>query len=153
MNIFLSNACKITVGIMLAINLTIVFLGVAFRYIINQPLGWVYEIAVFLMMWSAFLGSVSLVRDKGHVALGFLVNYLPTFLQKTVKLVMGVAVIIFLCIVINSSYEMISGLLKAKSAYLRIPMIWVYISVPLGMFLIILQQIEIILSDTFNLNT
>lgn len=136
---------------MLAINLTIVFLGVAFRYIINQPLGWVYEIAVFLMMWSAFLGSVSLVRDKGHVALDFIVNYLPTVLQKTVKLVLGVSVIIFLCVVINSSYEMITGLLKARSAYLRIPMIWVYISVPIGMFLIILQQIEIILADVLNL--
>lgn len=136
---------------MLAINLTIVFLGVAFRYVLNQPLGWVYEIAVYLMMWSAFLGSVCLVREKAHVALDFLVDYLPTTLQKTIKFVLGISIIIFLCVVVNSSYDMISGLLKSRSAYLRIPMIWVYSSVPLGMTLIILQQIEIILTDVFNI--
>lgn len=132
---------------MLAVNLSLVFLGVAFRYLLNQPLGWVYEIAVFLMMWSAFLGSVSLVRERGHVALDFLVCRLPFSLQQVVKIILGISMIVFLTIIINSSYEMITGLIKARSAYLRIPMIWVYISVPLGMFLIILQQIEVIVND------
>jgi len=146
-NKFLSMVSQTAIGIMLVINLSIVFAGVVFRYVLNQPLGWVYEVAVFLMMWSAFVGSAALTRQKGHVALEFLVTKLPPRLESWIKVFIGLMMILFLCIIINFSLEMIAGLLKSRSPYLRLPMIWVYSSVPVGMGMILLQQIEMTINN------
>lgn len=142
-NRFLSIAAKATIGTMLAFNLSIVFAGVVFRYVLDRPLGWVYEVAIFLMMWSAFLGSAALTAEKGHVALEFLVLKFPPRLRNGVQLIIGLMILGFLGIIMNASFEMIAGLKLAKSAYLRLPMVWVYASVPVGMGMVMLQQVEL----------
>jgi len=149
-NRVLNKVSRATVGIMLAINLSIVFAGVVFRYLLNQPIGWVYEVAVFLMMWSAFVGSAAVSRDKGHVALEFLVDKLPTRIRSWIKVFVGLIVILFLGIIIYYSIDMIAGLLKTRSPYLRLPMIWVYSSVPVGMGMVLLQQLELTINDFVN---
>lgn len=142
LNEFLARTAKFAVGLMLAVNLTIVFAGVICRYVFGQPLGWVYEVAIFLMMWSAFVGSAALCRDKGHVCLDFLVLKLPVRFRQAILAAMDLAVIVFLVIVIQYSLEMINGLMASRSPYIRLPMVWVYSSVPVGMGLLLLQQVE-----------
>jgi TRAP-type C4-dicarboxylate transport system permease small subunit len=58
---------------------------------------------------------------------------------------------IFLVVTIQSSITMIQGLISQKSAYLRIPMYWVYCSVPVGMGLILFQQIELFIKNCIGL--
>ncbi len=145
-NRFLEVAAKAGVAVMLAVNLCIVFAGVVFRYIFNAPLGWVYEIAIFLMMWSAFVGSAALASKKQHVALTFLVLRFPPGLQRWVNALMEAAVLVFLVIIIVAAGLMIHELSASRSAYLRIPMIWVYSSVPVGMGMVFLQVLESLLS-------
>ena len=142
LNYFLAQTAKVVVSIMLAVNLTIVFAGVIFRYVFGQPLGWVYEVAIFLMMWSAFVGSAALSRENAHVSLDFIVLKFPVRVREGILAVMEVAVIVFLAVIIQSSLTMIQGLMVSKSAYIRLPMVWVYSSVPVGMGMVLLQQIE-----------
>lgn len=141
-NQFLAQVARISVAIMLAFNLTIVFAGVIFRYVFGQPLGWVYEVAIFLMMWSAFVGSAALSRDKAHVSLDFIILRFPVRIRGGIRAVLEMAVIVLLVVIIQSSWTMIQGLMASKSAYLRLPMVWVYSSVPVGMGMVLLQQVE-----------
>ena len=141
-NQFLAQVARISVAIMLAVNLTIVFAGVIFRYVFGQPLGWVYEVAIFLMMWSAFVGSAALSRDRAHVSLEFIILKFPVRIREGIRAVLEIAVIVLLVVIIQSSLTMIQGLMASKSAYLRLPMVWVYSSVPVGMGMVLLQQVE-----------
>ncbi len=153
LNRFLARLSRFCVAAMLAVNLTIVFAGVIFRYVFNQPLGWVYEIAIFLMMWSAFVGSAALSRENAHVSLDFLILKFPKRLRLLITILLEVAVIVFLVIVIQYSLIMIQGLLSSRSSYLRLPMYWVYSSVPVGMGLMLLQQIEQLINSCIDLFT
>lgn len=146
-NAFLAGVARISVAIMLVVNLSIVFAGVIFRYVFGQPLGWVYEVAIFLMMWSAFVGSAALSRDKAHVSLDFIILKFPVRVREGIRAVLEIAVIVLLVVIIQSSLTMIQGLMASKSAYLRLPMVWVYSSVPVGMGMVLLQQIEHLISQ------
>jgi TRAP-type C4-dicarboxylate transport system permease small subunit len=144
-NVALDIAAKTAVALMLAVNLSIVFAGVVFRYLLGNPLGWVYEVAVFLMMWSAFVGSASLVRSREHVALNFLVLRIAPAYRRWVQVAMELLVLAFLAVIIGTAVSMIRELSASRSAYLRIPMFWVYSSVPVGMGMVFLQLLESIL--------
>lgn len=153
LNCFLARLARFSVAVMLAVNLTIVFVGVVFRYVFNQPLGWVYEVSIFLMMWSAFVGSAALSRENAHVSLDFLILKVPKGLRHLIQLLIELAVIVFLIIIIKYSVIMIQGLLESKSSYLRLPMYWVYSSVPVGMGMVLLQQIEQLINTCIYLFT
>lgn len=142
LNLFLAKLAKTCVAAMLAVNLAIVFAGVVFRYLFNQPLGWVYEVAIFLMMWSAFVGSAVLSHDNAHVSLDFLISKFSGRLRYLITLAMEIAAIILIVTIIHYSVTMMLGLLSSRSSYLRLPMYWVYSSVPVGMGMVLLQQIE-----------
>lgn len=146
-NHFLAEVARVSVAVMLVVNLTIVFAGVIFRYVFGQPLGWVYEVAIFLMMWSAFVGSAALSKDKAHVSLDFIILKFPARIREGIRAVLEVAVIVLLAVIIQSSLTMIQGLMASKSAYLRLPMVWVYSSVPVGMGMVLLQQLEQFISQ------
>jgi TRAP-type C4-dicarboxylate transport system permease small subunit len=102
----------------------------------------VYEIAIFLMMWSAFVGSAALSKDKAHVSLDFIILKFPTRIRAGIRIILDIAVMVLLVVIIQSSLTMIQGLMASRSAYLRLPMVWVYSSVPVGMGMVLLQQIQ-----------
>ncbi len=132
---------------MLAVNLIIVFAGVIFRYVLGQPLGWVYEVAIFLMMWSAFVGSAALSRDNDHVSLDVIILKFPPRIRGGIRAVLEISIILLLLVILQSSFTMIQGLMVSKSPYLRLPMVWVYSSVPVGMGMVLLQQLEHFISQ------
>ncbi|MCF8126288.1 MAG: TRAP transporter small permease [Desulfotignum sp.] len=146
-----AKGAKFFVAVMLTVNLSIVFAGVVFRYVFGQPLGWVYEVSIFLMMWSAFVGSAVLTREKSHVSLDFLVLKFPVRMQYLTRIVMEILIMVFLVVTIQASLTMIQGLVALKSAYLRIPMYWVYSSVPVGMGMILFQQMELFINNCIGL--
>jgi tripartite ATP-independent transporter DctM subunit len=72
-------------GIVLAIDVLIVFMSVVFRYFLHHPLDWVEEVASALMTIMIFAGSAASLERKSHVGLVavikvlFPVGWLPVF--------------------------------------------------------------------------
>ncbi len=64
---------------------TIVALQFFTRYVLNDSLGWTEEIARYLLILLAFVGSVSCVRKGKHIYLEFFYRYLPESLIKPVS--------------------------------------------------------------------
>jgi len=137
--------------IFLLANVTFVFMEVIFRYVFNSPLGWTYEVTVYLMVWSAFLGSSIVSRKREHISVDSLVNKLPFKYRKIVNVISNLLVLYFLYFIITSGLDMIEMTSGARSPSLRIPMIWVYSSIPIGFGLIVLQTLEIIFKDLFEI--
>ena len=53
----------------------ILFAGVVSRYVFGNPLIWTDELAGFLFLWLAMLGTVVALRGDGHMRLTTLVNW------------------------------------------------------------------------------
>jgi len=62
----------------------VVLYQVLARFFIKDTPAWTGELAQLLTLWFGFLGSAYLIREKGHIALEFLVSRLSEKIQRQI---------------------------------------------------------------------
>ena len=112
--------------------LLLVIAQVAMRYIFNSPLTWSEELAVYIMVWMTFAGSVICMRDKEHVEVTILVDYLPRGLQKLAMLFSRLVSVGFLLIVIYYGFDFVLENRTVVSVANNLNMALVYSIIPLS---------------------
>lgn len=73
----------------------IVFLQFFTRYILNDSLAWTEEIARYVLIVVAFLGSITVSRKGSHIALEFFYRYLPPVIAKWLSVLMETITVLF----------------------------------------------------------
>ena len=69
-----------TIGVVGAIT-GIIFVGVFWRYVLNDALAWYEETAKYLMLWLVFVASPIVLKPTGHVSIDNLPRILPPRLK------------------------------------------------------------------------
>ena len=128
--------CVLIYGAMIAAAL----LGVVFRYIMLSPFEWTEEVARFLMLWLGFLAMNLALRRNQHIAINFFGDRLPPGLSRLIGYCIDVLVGLFLYYLLRQGYLMTTRTLMTAST-LNISMFWIYMAVPLGAFLTVIQLI------------
>ena len=59
---------------------------VAGRYLFDAPINWFIDIATLLLFYITYLGSAWLLREKGHVSLDILRNFMGPIKYKKVEI-------------------------------------------------------------------
>ena len=135
----------------------VIMVQVFFRYVLNSALPWPDEVARFLMLWMTGLIAPSAYRWGGFVSIDMLQRFLPKTLSNilifliliislTVLLIgfeMGLRHINAGWIFSSSSIKIPYSLLGGKTEAMKLA--WMYMSLPVGIFLLILVNIELIL--------
>src|SRR3990167_3110257 len=81
---------------MMAAMVALVFTNVVSRYILNFSIIWAEELSQYLMVWITFLGAGLAMREGRHVAVEMLQDALPQPLARTARLIVIIAVLVFL---------------------------------------------------------
>ena len=81
-------------GLVLA-ETCILFAGVVSRYVFDRPLMWTDELANFLFLWLAMLGTVVALRRNEHMRLTTLINSLSPRRGQWLSTVGALVVIVF----------------------------------------------------------
>ena len=139
-NKFLDAFCVVC----MALILLLVIVQVVMRYVFNSPLTWSEELAVYIMVWMTFAGSVICMRDKEHIDVTILVDYLPRVLQKLAIIFSRLASAVFLLIVIYYGFDFVLENRVVTSAANQINMGLVYSIIPLsciGMLYYVIRSI------------
>jgi len=134
-------------GVAMLASVGLAFAAVIMRYIFNFSLEWIEEGARYLALFSAFLVTGPVLRDRGHVALDLLTSGLTGIRQQIhrlaanlVALAVGAAILVWGIDLATQTYEF--GLLTAS---LQFPQWLPYAIVPLGMgFLVLFSLSEIL---------
>ena len=64
-------------GVILAIDVVVVFLSVIMRYFLHEPFDWAEEVAGILMVMLIFLGAASVVGRQKHVGIDVFLGLFP----------------------------------------------------------------------------
>jgi TRAP-type C4-dicarboxylate transport system permease small subunit len=120
-----------------------VSLQVFVRYVLRQPLFlWSEELTRFVLIWTVFLGIGVGVKNDGHFAMDVLPPLLGQRLSTVVRLFndlcMGTILVLLVLAGLRFSYF---GMFQ-DSPIMEIPMVVVFISIPLGGILALVYLIE-----------
>jgi TRAP-type C4-dicarboxylate transport system permease small subunit len=147
----------------LGLMVVIILIQVVFRYIFNNALPWPDEAARFLMLWMTGLIAPSAYRWGGFVSIEMVRAALPRVAAGLLMIVLlGIALLVLIVGLKFGLKHVSSGWLFASSS-LKLPfdwvggkvvpikLAWMYMSLPVGLVLLIAVNVELILKALIGL--
>ena len=145
----------ISIGLMVIIILIQVF----FRYGLNSALPWPDEAARFLMLWMTGFIAPSAYRWGGFVSIEMIFRLLPSRIIKLLTLFLLIISLIVLIVGLHFGLKHVdSGWLFYSSSMkwplhligmesIKVKLAWMYMSLPVGLGLMSLVNIELIVKN------
>lgn len=131
----------------LLVMVAIVGVGVFLRYVLKSPLIAGMNFATLLLVWMSFFGASFVYREKGHIAIEFIVNRFPAIIRRLIMVsIYSVVAIALITTVVQSGYLIVVQW-KQQIVALGIPRS--FLSLPIGITgtLMILTTLNHILSE------
>jgi TRAP-type C4-dicarboxylate transport system permease small subunit len=104
-----------------SIMFVVFVLQIFFRYFLNRPLTWPYEVTIFAFIWTALLGACFARRHAVHVVFGLIYDKMTPKIQLIFRLIANGVIFVAFCIALKPSYEYVMFMEFQKSTVLKIP--------------------------------
>lgn len=127
----------------------IVFLAVVLRFA-GIPFSVSDELSRYLMIWCIYIGIIVATRERAHVGVEVLVAMLPEAAQKILKIIASVITLLTLCWMFYLTAMWVSSTMQGNiqlTPLMKIPYYTVYMSLPLGFGLSIIEQVKNTITD------
>lgn len=121
----------------LTLQMTVVVLvGVFTRYVLNDALAWIEELARYTMIWLAWLGGGLALRRGAHLAVEFVIDTLSPSARAAIVLLGRIATFAFIGIVFWYGLQLTARVSMQSTIALGISMQLPYSAIPIGAFLL-----------------
>lgn len=125
----------------------VMFVQVLARYVFAYPLTWAEEVVDTAFTWLCFLSAALAVKVKGHIAVELVINWLPQWPRRLIKMLTALVIIAFLVVLLYTGYQMALLNNDQQSAALGLPMSIVYASLPVSAALMLIYEIRHFVQD------
>ena len=133
---------KLSVFCLMVLLVLLVSVQVFTRYVLNNPTSWSEEAANFTQVFLVFLGGTLAIFQKRTLRITFFVDRLPPRLAAAIELAMKIFILLFLITLIWYSFFAITRLHNQITPGLRLPKSILFVSVPLGGFLMLIATLR-----------
>lgn len=123
--------------ILFTIMTLIVWVQIFYRFILGGGIAWSEEVAKYLMVWMALLGSSVVLREGGHIAINYFISKLSLLRYILMFHAILSAVLFILLIYYGIDYATFG--LKCISPASGIRKFWPYLSIPVGGGFLLIQ--------------
>lgn len=131
--------------ILVAAMTFLVIAQVFYRYVLNNPLAWTEEAAIFAMIWMTFLVTPIAYRTGGNVAIEIIRDLFTGRWQALIQLVINLLVILLLVVLLRHSILYVGRGMGSVVASLGIRSGLLYLIMPIGVAGMLLVGVEIVL--------
>jgi len=145
----LSKLCGIISTTLIASAVLVTTQMVVVRYLFKMSTVWQTEYVIFSLAAATFIGAPYVLMKKGHVNVDLIPYYLNQKGKNILAIVSAILALIFLLVLFYSSVQLTN---HAWVKNIKTPTIWnfpmwkVYIFLPIGMGIMVLQYLADILS-------
>jgi TRAP-type transport system small permease protein len=127
-------------------------LQVLSRYVLEAPLPWTEELARFLLVWVAFLGSASVARRKMHITVEFFSNKFTGRVAGVVNTLLYLIMAIFLAILFYGTLVMFESSWPVHAGTMPwLRMSWVYLGAIIGVAVMLIYVLNHLVREIGNL--
>jgi len=140
----LVRVIEVAVVAAMAVVSVVVMTEVILRYTLGETLVVTEELSRYLMVWIAFLGSVLLMRERGHIAAQGLGGWFGPLGRRVLAVVADLLSVVFLLTLTWAGLQTLPGQLDQHLTTINIPIFWFYLAIPVGsglMVLVIVAQL------------
>ena len=116
---------------LVALIVAIVAVAVVFRYVLNTPLIFSFDLATILFVWLVFLGLAPAAHEGSHMAVDLFTSILPAGVAKILAIIVRLLMIAIALFLIRHSW-VLAMRTRMEIASMRISMICVYMAMPVG---------------------
>ncbi|MCF6096463.1 TRAP transporter small permease [Thermovorax subterraneus] len=134
----LATAIRLIATVLCILMTTVTFVQAMLRYLVGVSLVWAEELARYSMIWLCFLGAALAVSTDSHTRITFFVDLLPNPLRRYVYIFDDVVCLAFTCVITYYSINITKLTMMNISTGVPIPMGYVYGSLTLCGFLMVL---------------
>lgn len=137
----------------LAAMCTLVFVQVIMRYVFGSALFWSEELARYMFLWLIWIGAAYATKKRSHIVITFFVNKLSGTPRKIINAIVILAWIGFATFLTLVGWQLTTLILNMGqlSPAMRIPIGFVYASVPVGCGLMVIRLIQNVIKDQLEL--
>lgn len=114
---------------------------VFFRYVLDSPLPWTDEAAIFCFAWTTLLLASIGVRERTHVRFTFIIEHMPRVGANILDLVIMMLIAGFGAIFVATGRELVELVWGNLSPAVHYPVQWLYIVTPVVGVLFVLHAV------------
>lgn len=134
-------------SVLVFVMTAIVILGVFFRYVLNDSISWVEDVALIMMVTTAFIVAPYAYRSGANVAIELFISPLPALLVRGLRVVINMLVLWIIYRYFFESLTLVSRGWGIRVNTLPIAWAWPYMIVPVAFLAMALVAIELIGRD------
>src|SRR5689334_5398735 len=105
---------------LIAIMFVSFLLQIAFRYLLNHPLGWTEEVTVLCWVWLVLWGVAFILSDKDEIRFDIVYGLVSRRTQRTFTVISSLALVVLFVVSLPASWNYVLFMKREKSAYLEI---------------------------------
>ena len=116
------NVLALMLGAMFAVFLV----QIVFRYLLNDPLGWSEELIIATWLWTVLWGAAFTLTESEEIRFDILYSQISERTRRVFTVITGLALVAMYGISLPAAYNYVSFMKVEHSAYLRVPLNWMY---------------------------
>src|SRR6185295_6268537 len=101
-------------------------LQIAFRYLLNRPLGWTDEVTVLCWVWLVLWGAAFILSDKDEIRFDIVYELVPQRTRRAFTVISSLALVVLFVVSLPASWNYVVFMKREKSAYLGMPFDYLY---------------------------
>jgi TRAP-type C4-dicarboxylate transport system permease small subunit len=126
---------------LMATMCVIVFIGVFFRYVLVQPLGWTEEVGRFCLIWSSLLGAYIAYRRLDHIQVDAIYRRLSATTRRRCRIASLFVVSAFLAALVIDGIRYSQAFLTSYSPIMDASLGMIYLALPISAALMLLAAL------------
>lgn len=126
----------------LGTNVLLIFTQIIMRTLFNYSLSWTEELSRYIFIWQIWFGTSIAFKYSQHIRVEILPNFFKSERnKKNLEIVVNIIWLIFNIVLIYIGFLLCKSMLlrKVLSSGLRIPLLYVYICLPLSCLILIFR--------------
>ena len=144
------NLEELLMVILLVIIACSILLNVIMRYVFKSALSWPEELSRYCYVYSGMLSAGYCLKRGVSFRVDILYKMFPKTIQIIIEYISKIVVLFLYAFMAYSSINLIATTTSVSTA-LRIPMQYIYLSIPIGMGLGVIRGIQDLVAYTRNL--
>ncbi len=101
-------------------------LQIAFRYLLNRPLGWTEEVTVLCWLWVVLWCAAFVVPDNEEIRFDLVYDAVPKRVRRTFTVISSTALVLLLAISLPATWHYVIFMKREHSAYLQMRFDFLY---------------------------